>query len=68
MRFEDRRISAPGPDGEQDQLQRAVGLGLLGVLRALAEQTPTLLAIDDAQWLDRPSESALAFVARRLQD
>ena len=55
------------PDGEQS-LQRAVGLGLLGVLRALAEQTPTLLAIDDAQWLDRPSESALAFVARRLQD
>ena len=55
------------PAGEQS-LQRAVGLGLLGVLRALAEQTPTLLAIDDAQWLDRPSESALAFVARRLQD
>ena len=34
------------PDGEQS-LQRAVGLGLLGVLRALAEQTPTLLAIHD---------------------
>ena len=55
------------PEGEQS-LQRAVGLGLLGVLRALAEQTPTLLAIDDAQWLDHPSENALAFVARRLQD
>jgi DNA-binding CsgD family transcriptional regulator len=55
------------PEGEQS-LQRAVGLGLLGVLKALAEQTPTLLAIDDVQWLDHPSESALAFVARRLQD
>jgi DNA-binding CsgD family transcriptional regulator len=55
------------PDGEQS-LQRAVGLGLLGVLRALAEDAPTLLAIDDVQWLDHPSESALAFVARRLAD
>jgi DNA-binding CsgD family transcriptional regulator len=55
------------PDGEQS-LQRAVGLGLLGVLRALAEEAPTLLAIDDVQWLDHPSESALAFVARRLGD
>jgi predicted ATPase len=55
------------PEGEQS-LQRAVGLGLLGVLRALAERTPTLLAIDDVQWLDHPSENALAFVARRLRD
>jgi predicted ATP-dependent serine protease len=55
------------PDGEQS-LQRAVALGLLGVLRALAEEAPTLLAIDDVQWLDHPSESALAFVARRLAD
>src|SRR4051794_9916847 len=55
------------PEGEQS-LQRAVGLGLLGVLRALADDAPTVLAIDDAQWLDRPSESALAFVARRVED
>ena len=55
------------PEGEQS-LQRAVGLGLLGVLRALADDAPTVIAIDDAQWLDRPSESALAFVARRLED
>jgi hypothetical protein len=55
------------PDGEQS-LQRAVGLGLLGVLRTLASDAPTLLAIDDAQWLDHPSESALAFLARRLED
>jgi DNA-binding CsgD family transcriptional regulator len=55
------------PEGEQS-LQRAVGLGLLGVLRGLAAEAPTLIAIDDAQWLDHPSESALTFVARRLQD
>ena len=42
--------------------QRAVALGLLGVLA----QEPTLLAIDDVQWLDHPSEVVLAFAARRL--
>src|SRR4029079_7590654 len=55
------------PDGEQS-LQRAVGLGVLRVLRALGAGAPTLLAGDEAQWLDRPSESALAFVGRRLED
>ena len=33
------------PEGEQS-LQRAVGLGLLGVLRSLAAGAPTLLALD----------------------
>ena len=45
------------PEGPQ-ALPRAVGLGLLGLLRTLAEATPTLLAIDDAHWLDSPSENA----------
>jgi hypothetical protein len=53
---------------EQRSLPRAVALGLLGVLRALARQAPTLVAIDDVQDLDHPSESALAFAARRLTD
>ena len=61
------RCCAPSPTGEQP-LQRAIGLGLLGLLRALAEDAPTLFAIDDAHWLDPPSESALGFVARRLSD
>ena len=39
-----------------------------GAARRWRSRRPTLLAIDDAQWLDHPSESALAFVARRLQD
>jgi DNA-binding CsgD family transcriptional regulator len=49
-------------------LPRAVALGLLGVLHALARQAPTLVGIDDVQCLDRPSERALGFVARRLAD
>jgi DNA-binding CsgD family transcriptional regulator len=54
---------------EEGQLvPRAVPLGLLGVLRALARQGPTLVGIDDVQWLDGPSERALAFAARRLTD
>ena len=55
------------PQGE-GPLQRAIGMGLLGLLRTLAEAAPTLVAIDDTHWLDAASESALAFVARRLND
>jgi DNA-binding CsgD family transcriptional regulator len=56
------RREAEGPAPQP----RAVALGLLGVLRSLAETRPVLLAVDDVQWLDRPSASALEFVARRL--
>src|ERR671918_207476 len=48
--------------------RRAVALGALGAIRALAEDTPLVLAIDDTQWLDAPSADALAFAARRLRD
>jgi hypothetical protein len=43
-----------------------VGLAALGLLSEVAEQQPLLCVIDDAQWLDRASAQALAFVARRL--
>jgi DNA-binding CsgD family transcriptional regulator len=42
--------------------------GALSVLRASAAQAPTLLAIDDVQWLDPPSADVLRFVAHRLTD
>ncbi len=45
---------------------RAVAAGLLSVLRAIAQESPVLVAIDDVQWLDRPSEGALTFALRRL--
>src|SRR3954447_20951680 len=48
--------------GEHGAPQRAVALGLLAVLRA----RPTLVAVDDVQWLDHPSAVVLGFVARRL--
>jgi DNA-binding CsgD family transcriptional regulator len=50
----------PGP--------RAIGLGLLNVLRELAAARPLLVAVDDLQWLDPASADALTFAARRLDD
>ena len=43
-----------------------VGLACLSLLSAVAEEQPLLCVIDDAQWLDRASAQALAFLARRL--
>jgi len=44
----------------------AVEAGFLTCLTELATTGPVLVAIDDAQWLDRPSRRVLEFAARRL--
>jgi DNA-binding CsgD family transcriptional regulator len=47
---------------------RAVGAAFLAALRAVAAESPVLLAVDDVQWLDGASERALEFGLRRLDD
>jgi DNA-binding CsgD family transcriptional regulator len=53
-----------GPPPEQHTL----GVALLGVLRNLSASKPVVLAVDDVQWLDRPSAAMLEFAVRRLRD
>ena len=48
--------------------QLAVAGATLAALAAAGEHDPLVLLIDDAQWLDEASCSALAFALRRLPD
>jgi DNA-binding CsgD family transcriptional regulator len=56
-----REPEGPPPD------QRAVGLGLSCGLGAISRDAPTLVAIDDAQWVDAASARVLEFALRRLE-
>jgi DNA-binding CsgD family transcriptional regulator len=44
-----------------------VGLAVLGLLSAAAEERPLLCLVEDGHWLDAASGLILGFVARRLQ-
>ncbi len=68
------RDAPPGPmraglpeAGPATPEPRAVARGILDVLRILAGAGPLMVAVDDVQWLDRPSAAVLEFCFRRLQ-
>ena len=52
--------AGPAPD------RLLVGLAVLSLWSEIAEQSRLLCVLDDAQWADRGSAQALAFVARRM--
>jgi DNA-binding CsgD family transcriptional regulator len=67
------------PDGQRHALDSAFGadagcqperfmiaLATLNLLADAAARTPVLMVVDDTQWLDRPTQEVLAFVARRI--
>src|SRR5207245_327722 len=54
------RGDSPGPE------PRVLARAVLDGLRLLSRDRPVLLAVDDAQWLDRPSAAVLEFCIRRL--
>ena len=47
---------------------RTLAVAVRSALQLLAERGPVLVAVDDVQWLDASSSSALAFALRRLPD
>ena len=51
---------------EQPVDPRTLGVAVRTALQALAERTPVVLAVDDIQWLDPSSTSALVFALRRM--
>lgn len=67
------------PDIQRDAIDAALGaastaqperfmiaLAALNLIADAAAGQPVLLVVDDVQWLDRPTQEVLAFVARRI--
>jgi|HubBroStandDraft_5_1064220.scaffolds.fasta_scaffold06800_3 DNA-binding CsgD family transcriptional regulator/energy-coupling factor transporter ATP-binding protein EcfA2 len=48
--------------------QRVIAMAFRGAIQSLAAAAPVLLVIDDVQWLDQPSDTAVGFAVRRLRD
>ena len=63
--FEDLDLDVDAFDSESTAIAR--GRAVLDVLRSLARESTTILAIDDVHWLDSVSASALRYALRRLE-
>ena len=75
----DRRVDLPGP--QRAALEAALALGppgvadrfaaysaVLGLLTRVAGDGPLLVVVNDIHWVDVPSQEALQFCARRIDD
>jgi DNA-binding CsgD family transcriptional regulator/tetratricopeptide (TPR) repeat protein len=65
----DRRRAVESALSAPDAAGHAVfrtGSMVLGLLADLSPKSGLLVAVDDVQWMDRPTRDVLAFVARRL--
>lgn len=63
------QLPPPGPAGARSPLpeRRVLARGILDIVRVLSGRSPLVVAVDDAQWLDRPTAGVLGFCFRRLQ-
>ena len=59
-------LAAPSESGRLRGDRRILARGVLDGLRILSGRAPLMIAVDDAQWLDRPSAGVLEFCFRRL--
>jgi DNA-binding CsgD family transcriptional regulator len=53
-------------ESDNEAAEFAINHGLFGLISALAQRTPLLLVVDDAQWADEASLRFLAFLIPRL--
>lgn len=69
LRFASRSLPSAGRFDAVRPLpeRRLLARGILDALRILSAGAPLVLAVDDAQWLDRPSAGVLEFCFRRLE-
>ena len=58
--------SAVGLDASEQPDRFLVSAAVLELLTEASADAPVLVALDDAQWVDRPSLDAIVFAARRL--
>jgi DNA-binding CsgD family transcriptional regulator/mono/diheme cytochrome c family protein len=60
-------FGVPDANGEHGDASFAALHGLFWVALNLSEERPLLMAVDDLQWMDRPSLRFFAYLVRRLE-
>jgi hypothetical protein len=61
------RVLMREDDDGPETNQRMIATAFQSVVEALAVDTPTLIAVDDVQWLDSSSRSVLAYAVHRVK-